>query len=217
MRVPDAAFGKRIKCPGCKTVIPVPDLSDLGDASRKAVPSEPEPQDDLAHLGKAPGKPAREGGDGDENDRPRGKGRSRARATVSPGGPVSEADKSQAFQFYLILLVGNLVALGVPAALVFWFLKRGRSKFVDHTGKQWINHAITLFGISLATVLVFGTLGLLGFFVLESWIVGVIGLVLMIVSLVGLGLLELVLLLRAMFAVKAGEWSRHPLTWQLLK
>jgi uncharacterized Tic20 family protein len=210
LRTPDAALGKRIRCPCCQTAILVQD-SGATDA-----PADPE--DDLAELGKAPDKAAREGLDEAEDDQPRDKGRRRGKAAVSAGGPVSEEDKQLAFVFYLIVVIGNgLCGIGYPAGLIFWLVKRGGSKFMDYTGKQWLNHLITFFLLGLAGGSLLFILALVTAFYLDNEIISVVCIYLIAVFVGVLVLLDIILSVVALVKVKAGEWYRYPWTWRLLK
>jgi len=200
------------------------DDDDYDDAPRKPVAKKKGRDDDDDYDDDdAPRKPlAKKKGrddddyddDYDDDDRPRGKGK-KGKATAV-GGSTTEEDRSQGFMFYIILIAGSFLGVGPVGGLVWWFMKRGESKFVDHVGKQYINHAITIFLLAMSLLVLLGGMGV-GGFIIEQNVIGFIGFGLLGLCMMGIGLMEMIFLLMAMFKTKAGEWYRYPMTWQLLK
>ncbi len=117
---------------------------------------------------------------------------------------------------FILNLLGNFLGgWGLIAALVWWLMKRGESKFVDHHGKEFINLAITGFLIGMLCLTLIG-IGV-GMGIGVSWYVGgaVIGLGALL--LFAYGLFQFIVSIMAIFKAKAGDWYLFPMTWHLLK
>jgi len=182
------------------------DLDEPRPKKKKVVDDYDDDEDDR------PKKKAKGRDEDEDEDRPKKKGKKGAAA----GGPTTENDRQAAFMFYVIAFVGAFIGIGPIGGIVWWLMKRGESRFVDHHGKQYINVAITQFVMIFGDLLIFGTLaGVLGYLV-SPWaglaLGGLGGLLAM-----GVALLGLICFIKGILAARAGDWYKPPMTWQLLK
>jgi len=155
--------------------------------------------------------------DDDDDDRPRKKGAKAGKG--GPSGPTTDEERSNAFIVWVAVLVGQFIGIGPFGGVIWWFIKRGESKFVDHHGKELVNLLITYFlvvilgiGLMIAGAVVGSMIGdstggiiaVIGF--------GVGGLLMGIYA-----LLFFIFMLVAMFKAKGGDWYRVPICIHLLK
>lgn len=148
-----------------------------------------------------------------EDEKPSKKGK---KGKAGPGGPTTDEERSNAFMIYIAAIVGQFIGIGPFGGIVWWLIKRGDSKYVDHHGKEFMNMLITNFLIAMLCV----ALIVIGFVVggsTEQWIFTAIFAGLGFFVLMIWGLVSFVLMIIAMFKAKAGEWYRFPMVWHLLK
>src|SRR5262249_39055492 len=130
--------------------------------------------------------------------------------------PTTDEERRAAFMIYVAAVFPCFIGLGLFGGIVWWFLKKGESKFVDHHGKELLNLMITgfLIGLILSPFFFIGGVcaGILGD---SGWISGGSAFltVLLYLGLGGLflfattvGLLYALIFLVAMFRAKGGVW-----------
>jgi len=164
-------------------------------------------------------KPVDDDEDDDYDDEPapkKGKGKKGDPYADMP--EPSDEEKSTAFMIYVAAIVTNMIGFGTLGGLVWWLMKKGDSKFVDHTGKEFINVQISAVLFYMLIWLVFGCGG--GGAMMAGDTGMYVGIGLFVIA----GLLSVVLActygicaLIAAFKAKAGKWYRYPLCIHLLK
>jgi len=188
------------------------DLDEPRPKKKKVVEDDYDDEDEAPRSKKAR---SRDDDYDDEEDAPRGKKPKKVAARA--GGPTSADDKQWAFLMYIILIVGNMIGIGPIGGVVWWFIKRKESKFVDYHGKQYINANITYFVMLMAIWIVCAPLGIGLYMAVDSGIVLFIFLGLGFVLTLGVGILSLVCFIKGILAARAGDWYIPPMAWQLLK
>lgn len=159
--------------------------------------------------------------DEDFDDEPRSKKGGKKGAKADPYADMpepSEEEKSNAFMIYVAAIVTGFLQLGPIGGIIWWLIKKGDSKFVDHHGKEFLNLNITGFLLSIVLVGLGVCAGVGSAMMGESgWIVGVaIGGIAFLIAMV-FGLTWMVCFFIAMFKAKGGQWYRFPLVIHLLK
>jgi len=152
--------------------------------------------------------------DDDDDDAPKKKKGKLKKGGGSEGGPTTEEDRNNAFMFYIALLVGSFLGFGPLGGLVWWFMKRGESRFVDWVGRQWLNHTLTFFVYIFGSIILFGGLAFAGGN-FAHWSLGLIfgGLAALIA--IGMSIFSFICTIMAMFKAKSGEWYVYPLSWRV--
>jgi len=202
----------------------VEDLDEEDEAPKKnAITKKPSKKsDDFEDLDdedepKAKKKKGRDEEEDEDDDAPKKKSKKGKKTSGSfDGGPTTDEERNTAFMFYVILFIGSAIGIGPLGGIIWWVIKRKESRFVDHQGKQYINHAITMFVYYMGLMLVGGGLaGVLGYFV--HAIAGAVVGGLLFLAFMGLAIYSLIIFIRGLLKAKAGEWWTWPMTWQILK
>jgi len=152
--------------------------------------------------------------DYDDEDRPSKKKGKKGKS--GPGGPTTDEERSNAFMIYIAALVGQFIGIGPFGGIIWWLIKRGDSKYVDHHGKEFMNLMITNFLIAMLCVVLI----IIGFVVggsTDQWIFTAIFAGLGFLALGVWSLAAFIFMIIAMFKAKAGEWYRIPMIWHILK
>ncbi len=120
-------------------------------------------------------------------------------AIAPPPVMVTEEDKSLAMLCHLLAIF-----TGFLGPLVVWLVKKDRSPFIDHHGREALNFQITLMlvmlGLGSAT------------FILMFVVVGILLVPVMMV----VGVLALVAEILAAIAAQNGVWHRYPCSLRLI-
>ena len=104
----------------------------------------------------------------------------------------------------------HLLALltGFIGCLILWLVKKDTSQFIDHHGKEAVNFQITLFIVSMASVVIGGVI------TLATAGIGLIIVVpLMAVIFIGALVMEILSCVKA----NRGEWSRYAINIRFIK
>ena len=160
IRVPDAAAGKRVKCPKCATAIQVPLTEEAAPAPAPSVLDDADnPFSDMGASDPAP--PARRRNDDEDDEAPAPPPRRRARADDEdddrPLAPTGGDKKKLSIASLICGIIGVLCCGCVPlsiAAIVLGYL--GQQK--EPTGKT-----MALIGMILGGVGLLEQCGLIGF------------------------------------------------------
>jgi uncharacterized Tic20 family protein len=169
--------------------------------------ARPQPEDDLEEVDDRDNY--------DEDDRPRKKGK-KSKEYTPPGGSTTDQERTNAMLVYVAAIVTNFIGFGPLGGIVWWLIKRGESKFVDHHGKEFLNLLITGFLVAMGCFLIGVVGGVLGA-VTESAILAFIGIGLAILLMAVVGLLQLVFFIIALLKAKSGVWYRIPMILHILK
>jgi uncharacterized protein len=120
-------------------------------------------------------------------------------ANAPPPVMVTEEDKTLAMLCHLLAIF-----TGFLGPLVVWLVKKDRSPFIDHHGREALNFQITLLlvmlGLGSAT------------FILMFVFVGILLIPVMMV----VGILALVAEILAAIAAQNGAWHRYPCNLRLI-
>jgi uncharacterized Tic20 family protein len=165
--------------------------------------ARPEPEDEYDDLD-----------EGEEQPRKKGK---KGKDYAPPGGSTTDQERTNAMIIYVAAIVSNIIGFGPLGGIIWWFIKRGESKFVDHHGKEFLNLMITGFLAYLGCFAIIGVGVALMIAISDVWFLGAI-----VAGLGGLvafayGLTLTVLFFIAMFKAKGGVWYRFPMILHILK
>ena len=150
----------------------------------------------------------------DYDDKPK-KGK-KGKAYTPPGGSTTDQERTNAMFVYLAAIVSNFIGFGPLGGIVWWLIKRGDSKFVDHHGKEFMNLMITGFLVALGCLLIGVLGGVLGA-AMESSVIAIVGIGLAVLLVAIVSLLQLVFFIIALLKAKSGVWYRIPVCLHILK
>jgi len=154
--------------------------------------------------------------DDEDEDAPRAKKKAK-KVGAGAGGPTSADDRQNAFLMYIILIVGNMIGIGPVGGIIWWFMKRKESRFVDYHGKQYINAQISYFVMVMLVWIVCAPVGIGLYMAADMWIFLVVFLGLAFVLTMAVAIVSLISLIKGILAARAGDWYIPLMTWQLLK
>src|SRR5262245_23768191 len=137
------------------------DYDDEDDRPSKKGGAIKKGRDDYADEAPRKGKGRDDDYDDDEDDRPK-KGKGKKGKGTGPSGPTTDEERSNAFIIYIAAFVGQFIGIGPLGGIIWWVIKRGESRFVDHHGKEFLNLMITNFLIAMLCVAIMVIGGVVG-------------------------------------------------------